>query len=143
MVQFTIDAQSGILAIGEVLLEPRQSISLIEPQIAFLVKSGIDHGNGYEWLYLHGLSFGGEPASMGLCFHHRRLDQMSWNVHFADAPDGWPSGETINREIAFVREVLAQSGLVLSAGSGTFAWGEVWSVYDPRAALGRNGLRYH
>jgi len=34
-------------------------------------------GSGYAWLELNGLTFGDEPESLALCFHHVRLTEAS------------------------------------------------------------------
>ena len=48
-----------------------------------------------------------------------------------------------DREIAFAREVLAQQiGYNLAQPAGRYAWGEVWSSYDPKADLAGHALRY-
>lgn len=137
--QFTIDTQTGNLGVGDVWLRPLQSKLEVEPQVAQLVKSSRDHGNGFEWLYLTGLTFGGQPASVGLCFHLGRLEEASWSVQLPDAPmdGGWPTREAIDREVAFVRDALARAGL-----NAKFDWGEVWSSFDSKGFIASNGLRY-
>ncbi len=142
--QFTINPQNGSLGIGGVRLQPPQPKSEIEPQIAELVQGSRDHGNGYEWLYLEGLSFGGQPVSVGLCFHEGRLEQASWNVELRDAPKdgGWPTRQAIDEEVAFVRGILTQDGLNIDDDPKKFNWGEAWSSFDAKGFLASNGLRY-
>lgn len=142
--QLTIDAETGSLGLGGVRLQSRQSRSEVEPQIASLVKGSRDHGNGYEWLYLGGLTFGGQPASVDLCFHDGRLERASWYVQLADAPmeGGWPTREAIDKEVAFVRATLAQFGLNIGGNREKFSWGEAWSSFDAKGFLASNGLRY-
>lgn len=141
---FTIDPHTGSLGIGGVRLQPSQLKPEIEPHVAALVKGSRDHGNGYDWLYLEGLTFGGQPTSVGLCFHDGRLEQASWSVQFPDAPmdGGWPTRETIDKEIAFVRGILAQQGLNVSDHPNKFPWGEAWSSFDAKGFIASNGLRY-
>lgn len=138
--QFTIDPQTGSLGVGEVRLLPLQSKFEIETQVARLVSGSRDHGSGFEWLYLTGLTFGGQAASVGLCFHSGRLERVSWNVQLPDAPmeSGWPTREAIDKEVAFVRDTLAHNGL-----NAMLSWGEVWSNFDAKGFTANNGLRYH
>ena len=142
--QLTIDAQTGSLSVGGVRLQPLQSKSEVEGQTALLVKGSRDHGNGYEWLFLGGLTFGGQPASVDLCFHDGRLEQASWSVQLPDAPmeGGWPTREAIDKEVAFVRGTLAQYGLNIGDNPKKFSWGEAWSSFDAKGFLASNGLRY-
>jgi len=142
--EITIDPHTGILGVGDLRLRPLELKSEAEPQIAHLVKWSQDHGNGYEWLYLGWLTFGGQPASLGLCFHDGRLEQASWSVQLPDAPieGGWPTREAIDREVAFVRKTLAQDGLSIGNNPNTFHWGEAWSSFDGKGSIASNGLRY-
>ena len=140
-----IDPRTGAICLGtDIRLEPFQSRRAIEPLVADLIVQRQDHGNGYEWLYLGGLGFGGHPASLSLCFHGGRLERASWNVMLPGAPlqDGWPTQEAIDAEVDFVRTLLAREGLALDGGSRSCAWGSLWSEYDPRAGLASHGLRY-
>ncbi|WP_294297758.1 hypothetical protein [uncultured Sphingomonas sp.] len=137
--QFTIDPQTGSLGVGNVRLRPLQLRSEVEPQVAQWIESSRDHGNGFRWLYLARLTFGGQPAFVGLCFRVERLEQASWTVQLPDAPveGGWPTREAIDSEVAFVREALARDGL-----NANFNWGEVWSSFDAKGFIASNGLRY-
>lgn len=142
--QLTIDPQTGSLGVGGVRLQPRQSKAEVEPQVAPLLKGSRDHRNGYEWLYLGGLTFGGQPASVSLCFRDGRLEEAHWNVQLPDAPTegGWPTREGIDEEIAFVRGILAEDGLNIGDHPNKFSWGEAWSDFDEKGFLASNGLRY-
>jgi hypothetical protein len=138
--EFSIDADTGNLRLGLVVLTPRQSRASVEPQVAGFRVGSNDHGNGYAWLHLGGLTFGGPPAFLSLCFHNRRLTEASWAVQLAGATaeGGWPTREAIDDELAFVREALKTMGL----RTGRTTWGEVWSTFDPKGFLAANGLRY-
>ncbi len=139
-----IDPQTGSIGLGEVRLNPLDTKADAEPLIAHLLDAPRFHENGYEWLYLRGLTFGGHPASMGLCFHNGKLEQASWSVQLPDAPmeGGWPTRKAIDEEIAFVRGVLSGNGMDTRQGAIEFAWGELWSSFDPKGFLASNGLRY-
>ena len=50
---------------------------------------------------------------------------------------GWPTRDAIDKEVAFVRDILARGGLIRK-----FGWGEVWSGYDAKSFIASNGLRY-
>lgn len=140
--ELSIDRDTGSIRIGDVvLLESNQTKDLIEPKVATLLAGSRDHGNGYEWLDLRGLSFGGQPARLSLCFHDGRLEQASWGVRLTDAPmeGGWPTREAIDSELSFVRETLARD---MEIYPGRMPWGEVWSSFDAKGFMAANGLRY-
>ena len=140
---FTIDRQDGALLVGDRRLTGGQRRREIERALGAHVMGGRDFGNGYAWLDLEGLAFGGHPAWLSLCFLHGRLSEASWSVALPEAPDGWPTREAIDAEIAFVRTVLANEiGFASPDGSMTFPWGEVWSQFDPKGDLAANGIRY-
>lgn len=139
---FSIDPGTGNIQIGEtILLEPRSRIATIEPMVADWLAGSSDMGNGYAWLNLTDLSFGGAPAGLALCFHDGRFEQASWNVDLPDATleDGWPTREAIDAEIAFVRRTLATE---MNISLGKTTWGELWCDFDGKAFLASNGLRY-
>ena len=137
-----IDPSSGTIRIGDAIrLESHETRASVESKVADLANGARDHGNGYAWLYLGGLTFGSQPAGMGLCFHDDRLEQIDWNVRLPDAPmeGGWPTREAIDDELSFVRSVMVnEMGLTI----GQTTWGEVWSAFDAKGFLASNGLRY-
>jgi hypothetical protein len=140
---FSFDASDGSMLVGDRRLGAGQSRRAVERLMAPQVKGRRDFGNGYAWLDLEGLSFGGQPAWLSLCFHRGRLSAANWSVGLPGAPEGWPTREAIDEEIAFVRSVLAQKiGFASRDGSMTFPWGEVWSLFDPKGDLAASGLRY-
>jgi hypothetical protein len=137
---FSIDPHTGNMLIGhDVRLTPKQDKASVEPLVARFFARSWDHGNGYEWLFLQDLSFGGRPTGLALCFHDGLLGEASWNVDLPDAnADSWPTREEIDEEIAFVRKTLKDMGLA----TGHTRWGEVWSAFDPKGDLAANGIRY-
>ena len=140
-----IDPRDGGIGLGDdVRLEPFQKKRAIEPLVVDLVDTTQDHGNGYEWLHLRDLSFGGHPAWLALCFQGGRLEQVSWSVRLpTDTMEGgWSTREAMDEEIAFVRDTLAKGGLRVAEGDTICPWGVVWSHYDPRGDLASHGLRY-
>jgi hypothetical protein len=114
-------------------------------QLSRFYRSKIDHRNGYEWLYFHGVSFGAQPCGFGLCFHRGRLIEVHFGVSLPDAKleEGWPTREASDQEIAFVRAELArQLARTFRTGLEHFSWGLVWSQYDEKGGQASAGLRY-
>ncbi|HEX4848911.1 MAG TPA: hypothetical protein VFV30_12270 [Novosphingobium sp.] len=139
---FSIDRETGHIRIGDtVVLCAGEHRATVEPQIIPWLEGSRDHGNGFAWLDLRGLTFGSQPAHLSLCFHGGLLDQASWSVRLADAEmqSGWPTRAAIDAEIAFVHRTLASE---MGMAAGELAWGEVWSQFDPKGFLASNGLRY-
>ena len=106
---------------------------------------GADHGNGYRWIYLDDLEFGGVSAAMSLCFLRGRLAEAHWSANLPDAEldEGWPTQASIEAEVAFVRRILATlSPKKEFTGRSIHAWGEVWSGVDEKAGIASSGVRY-
>lgn len=143
-VAFSIDRHDGAILIGDLRLTARESRRSAERKVGPWLHSVLDHRNGYVWLNLDGLAFGGHPAGLALCFHDGRLSEASWDVSLPTARgESWPTPEDISDEIAFVRAVLVRElGFPAKGDSMTLPWGEVWSVHDMRADIAANGLRY-
>lgn len=139
-----IDAQSGAILLGtRERIEPWERIDTVAPRVVDLTRFRNDFGNGYEWLHLHQLSFGGCPAHLSLCFEKGRMDMAQLNVTLPDARDEWPGKAEIDAEIAFVRATLAgMIGFDPAARSTAYSWGSAWSDYDPKADIASSGLRY-
>ena len=141
---FSIDPRDGAIVIGDVRLAAGESRRAAERKLGDWLVNVLDHRNGYVWLNLDGLSFGGHPAGIGLCFHNGRLAEASWGVILPSAAaDSWPTPEEIEEEIAFVRSVLVREiGFPAKGDAMTLPWGDVWTVYDRKADIAANGLRY-
>jgi hypothetical protein len=142
----SIDPTTGSICIGgDVRLMSNDPKAAVEPQLADWLNGSRNHGNGYEWLYLSGLNFGGHPASLSLCFHEDRLVQAAWGVQLPDAPNegGWPTREAIDDELRFVQAILTKDmGFTAGLGRGQYPWGEIWSDFDDKGFLASNGVRY-
>ncbi len=142
----SIEQQTGDICLGgQIRLKAGQPKSIVEPMVGEWLAGSRDFGNGYEWLHLRHLSFGGEPAGLGLCFHDGFLEQVSWSVNLPNAPmeADWPTKEAIDDELSFVRDELArQLHLIPGQTEVTFDWGKVWSVFDAKGFLASNGVRY-
>lgn len=142
-VLFSIDRETGIIRLGDgVRLGHREHKAMVEAQVKDLVDGSRDHGNGYEWLHLHGLTLGGRPTGLSLGFQNGLLEQASWSVQMADRePEGsWPSRDAIDAEIEFVRRTLADEWGIRA---GSFPWGEVRNGFDAKGFQAASGLRYH
>jgi len=138
----SIDSGTGVIGLGHgILLEPYRTKASIIPQLADLPIRTRDHGNGYEWLTIGGLAFGGAPATLALCFHDGRFEQASWSVELpgTETEGGWPTREAVDREVSFVRDVLIRE---MDIRPGDLPWGKIWSQFDPRGFLASHGLRY-
>lgn len=144
--EIVIDAATGALRIGTLAtLGAGAAMAEAAAALAPFALGERDFGNGYTWLAFRGLSFGGRPCALSLCFLHSRFAEASWGVEMADgAADGsWPTREECDLEIAFVRAILReQTGRAFAKGSERFAWGELWSSYDPKGGGAGHGLRY-
>lgn len=144
---FTLSLEDGSITIDDrkIRIDASLTKEVAGQMLAAFYKSAVDHKDGYEWIYLEGLSFGGVPSAMALCFHDGLVREINWS---ADAPgaeleDGWPTREAIDREIAFVRRVLAKlTGEKTFSGHRRFAWGELWSTFDAKGFTASSGLRY-
>lgn len=141
-----IEAQTGDVCLGpQIRLKAGQAKSIAEPTIAGWLAGSVDYGNGYEWLTLRGLSFGGEKAALSLCFHEGLLKQIAWSVSLPNESleGGWPTKEAIDNQLSFVRKELGRQ-LHLRTGQveAKYDWGTVWSVFDAKGFLASNGVRY-
>lgn len=104
-----------------------------------------DLGNGYVWLFLGALSFGGRPAGLSLCFHEEALEMVTFGVSLPDDQmlDGWPSEESSLRQVRFMKKELeCQLGVPLEEGIARFAWGCAWSRFDPKGFMASAGVSY-
>ena len=113
--------------------------------LAPLVRGKRDYGNGYCWLTLNRMTFGGEPCGAALCFFENRLKEAAWSVSLSTQKleGGWPTKESSDAEIAFIRgELVRQLGRSLPTGLARFDWGEVWSIFDEKGYSARSGLRW-
>lgn len=80
-IAFSIDRDSGgILFDGDLAVEPCAHQAEVERRVQDLIVRSRDHGNGYRWLDLCGLSLGGRPAWLSLGFHDAVLEQVDWSV---------------------------------------------------------------
>jgi len=96
------------------------------------------------WHRLRSLTFGGESASLSMCFGPRGLQSISFGVSLPNPAleDGWPTKQETQREIAFVCRTLRAMWKRSFNGAATFAWGSVWASYDVFSHSSSIGLRY-
>jgi hypothetical protein len=141
---FQIDPATGSASIGNLIkIVPGQDRLDIEQPVSSLIAGTQDHRNGYQWLYLKGLSFGSQPCGLGLCFFEGKLHEISWSVNLLDAPmeGGWPTRAAVGQEIKFVRsELERQLGCLPELAN--FTWGQVWSEFDQKGFTASNRIRY-
>jgi len=141
-----VDPANGALTLaGWATIGAGQPRSALEPALRPLIKGELDHRNGYVWLTIGGLAFGGLPCTLGLCFNGGAVSEAGWNLEMPDAvlEHGWPTRETSDREVAFCRQVLAgQIGREVPEEGLAFAWGRLWCAYDDKGGTASTGLRY-
>jgi hypothetical protein len=142
-----IDVSNGSVKILEPGLVIRRGMSQLSAQsmLVEFLNGEIDHGNGYTWTYLHGLTFGTMPCGISLGFHEGALTQLFLSVALPGAKleDGWPTLEAIHDEIAFVRKIFrSQLNRRFRDKPEDFKWGSVWSSYDPKGFMAISGIRY-
>ena len=109
------------------------------------ITSNRDYGNGYEWLYLHQVSFDGKKAWLSLCFFKNELEMLLISVSLPDDTelDNWPTEETSLRQVAYMRKVLEkQLSCSMKIGHHEFSWGSAWSNFDIKGYQASGGLRY-
>ena len=144
--EFFIDCQNGRFSVGGAnTIGAGDTKVEVEAKSASLSREWKDGGNGYEWLNLQGLSFGGVPCGLAMCFHHGRLREASWSASLpgAELEGGWPTRKSIDEEIDFVRKTLKQQvRRDFQTGIEGFPWGTMWSHFNAKGFLASNGLRY-
>lgn len=116
-----------------------------EAQLGAFARGSREHGNGYAWLSFQGFDLGGMPCWLSLGFHEGLLDMALISVDLPGAPveDGWPTKKAIDKEVAFVRQVLReQLGRSFGSGTESFPWGTAWSLFDPKGFTASAGVRY-
>lgn len=84
-IAFSIDCNTGQIRIGEISLAANDQKEEVVEHLRDLVTVSRDHGNGYEWLDLHPLAFGGKPAALSLCFYAGSLRELAWSVQVPNA----------------------------------------------------------
>ena len=145
----TIDPATGALDVaGVVRLAPWSGKWAARRALAPYLSAAQDMGTGYGWLYTAGLSFGGRPCWLNLCFRRglfgSRLESAHVSVDFrADpAPGQWASREEMEAELVFLRAELRRQLGRSFEGDEDFAWGGAWCNYDPRSDTAGSGVRY-
>lgn len=144
--ELSIDPNTGAICIGDtVRLRAAQDKSSVEAIASQWVGGSRDLQNGYEWLQLHGLSFGRQPADLSLCFHDGKLTSAHWGASLPGATmeEGWPTQQAINQELKFVKRVLVTMlRTELTDGEIVFPWGTVWSRFDPKGFSASHGVSF-
>ena len=143
----TINPADGSIHVSSTTLPLSKGLERVKAVAALSqhFRSDIDHGNGYEWVLFKGVSLGGIPAAFSACFHNGLLTEVHLGASLPTLKleDGWPTRESIDEEVAFVRGALAaQLGCELTSGHARFSWGEVWSKFDAKGFLASAGISY-
>ncbi|MHB8862774.1 MAG: hypothetical protein ACYC6N_10235 [Pirellulaceae bacterium] len=143
----TFSPLDGSLHISDCAVEIGPNLTKAQAYVAFASfhPTKVDHGNGYAWLTLHGMNLGGHPCTISLGFFGERLERVHWGVELSDAilEEGWPTRETSEKEIQFVRTHLgAVFQRSFRKGEETFPWGVAWSTFDSKGFSASSGLRY-
>lgn len=138
MPALTILPATGALSLAcSACLAPRSEQADAAAALAPFVRREKDFGTGFVWLYTSGLSFGGRPCWLNLCFRDDRLDMATWSVELVTEDGGG-----MDAELAFMRAELGrQLGRPFKAEE-RFAWGGIWCGYDPRSDTVSSGVRY-
>lgn len=147
MPSLSISAKDGSIHIEECALVITKGLvrDVAADKLSQFYVSNIDHKNGYEWLRFNGVSYGGQPCGFSLCFLHGEMAIMNFGVSLPNMKleDGWPTRETIDQEISFVRKEMAkQLGRTFQYGPERFSWGVAWSSFDAKGVCASAGLRY-
>lgn len=133
----TIDRATGALDVeGRTQLKPRSGKATAEAALPPLLRRRQDFGTGYLWLYADGLSFGGSPCWLDLCYRMGRLTMASWRV------DLGPGSDDREAELAFMRAELGRQLGGNFDREQAFAWGAAWCSHDPRSDAVSSGVRY-
>jgi hypothetical protein len=152
----TFDAVDGSISIDGLASKIGRQVRVTElpDDLATMVNSQRDMGNGWTWTTLSGTTLNGQPCTLSLVAFHGHLSEVSWSIHVAGAEylGGWPSPGTVAKEIDLVTQILTRAfGPSQLQGRGTdeptrygkdFPWGSVWCELDPRAGICASGLRY-
>jgi len=152
----TFDAADGSVIVDGLISKIGRSLraSELPSDLAALVNSRRDLGNGWTWMALSGTVLDDNPCTLLLGFFHGHLAEVSWSVRVAgaDYTGGWPSPDAVAKEMDLVSGILAQAfgrGQLPGRGAGEsarygkdFPWGRVWCESDPRAGTCASGLRY-
>lgn len=104
-----------------------------------------DHKNGYVWMRFNGITLGGQPCELSICFYMNKLIELNWAVSLPTSRKnaGVPTRGAVDAEIHFVINTLSSMlSSIFWSGKKRFKWGEVWSTFDAREFAASSGLRY-
>ena len=144
---FTIDARTGDIHIEGcdfVIGAQTTRDEVLRVFVDRLVPNAETNAAGITWHTLRSLTFGGETASLSMCFGPDGLRSLSFGVGLPDPDleDGWPTKKETQREITFVCRTLRDMWKRSFNGAATFPWGSVWASYDVFSNSSSAGLRY-
>lgn len=146
-IELVIDPQDGAIHLSGINSVLRRGLKKDSVRATFapLFRQEQSFGNGYEWLSFHNVTFGKQPCGFAGCFRNGALTEVHFSAMLSTAKleGGWPTRESIEEELDFVRsELNAQLGTETNAISTEFPWGVVWSMFDPKGFQASSGVRY-
>ncbi|MET9902688.1 hypothetical protein [Streptomyces sp. NPDC006446] len=148
----TFDATDGSISINGLTSKISRRVRMAElpHDLAAMVTSRSDMGNGWTWTTVSGTTLNGQPCTLSLGAFHGHLSQVDWSLRVAggECPGGWPGPGTVAKEMELVTQILTRvfgPGRLPDRGTGyekNFPWGSVWCAWDPRNGVCASGLRY-
>lgn len=150
------DAADGSIVVEGITsrIRPGLRTTQLPGDLAALVTSRRDMGNGWTWTTLGDTTLGGYSCELSLAAFHGTLSEVSWSIRIPGAQyaGGWPGPDEVAEETDLLIEILTRAfgpGRLPGRGSGEraryerdFPWGGVWCGLDPRAGICASGLRY-
>lgn len=140
-----VDAKDGTVHIGSAAVRGGMPLELARDSLEGLLRNERDVGNGYLWLSVSNVAFGGRPGGLSLCFHQGKLEMVTLGVSLPDDEllEGWPTEESSMRQVMFLRKELERQLLVtFQQGVARFSWGSAWSRFDPKGFMATAGVAY-
>ena len=136
------------LASGRLLLADGELLDAETTEAAFLAsrlaaRTARDHGgDGHRNYGLGRVSLDGTEFSLCAYFREQRLTMFILAVGMPDEASSWDDW-TLEREMA--RKAVHDEWLQSHLGERPwiYAWGSVWSEYDPRSACSSWGMNFH
>ncbi|MET9405359.1 hypothetical protein ABZX90_06145 [Streptomyces sp. NPDC002935] len=148
----TFDVTDGSISISGLAAKISRRVRMAElpVDLAAMVTSRSDMGNGWTWTTVSSTTLNGRPCTLSLGAFHGHLSQVDWSIRVAggEYPGGRPSPGTVAKEMDQMTQILTRAfgpGRLPGRGTGyekDFPWGSVWLAWDPRNGVCASGLRY-
>jgi hypothetical protein len=147
--ELTINPKNGAIHIAQngccLVIDSNLTSDTASIALAPFYRSELDHQNGYVWRSYHGISIGGIPGAIALCFHAGRLIEahIGLSIPNAGTENAWPSKELIEWEVQSLRSSLMQQlSRPFQTDVETFSWGSAWANFDAKAFSASAGVKY-